>query len=155
LSGHGVITASQARAAAQAAGATWLRLVTDEVSGTVTDIGRTQYRPSAAIADLVRAKHPRCVFPTCSRPAAACDLDHCQPFDRTGAGQGGTTSVANLAPVCRFHHGAKTHGGWSWTPEPDTTTNTAIATTAATTDQAWTSPTGKRYINVDEPILTM
>jgi hypothetical protein len=51
--------------------------------------------------------------------------------------------VANLAPVCRFHHGAKTHGGWSWTPEP-----------ATTTDQAWTSPTGKRYVNVDEPILT-
>jgi hypothetical protein len=133
LSGHGPITAAQARAAAHAAGAVWRRLVTDDVSGTVLDVGRTRYRPGAALADTVRARHPRCLFPMCSRPAAACDLDHRQGFDRTGHGDGGATSIDNLGPLCRRHHNAKTHHGWNWTVD------------SATGDIAWASPTGHTY----------
>jgi hypothetical protein len=99
LSGHGAVTASQVRAAAQAAGAVWRRVVTDEATGAVLDVGRTRYRPPAAIADTVRAAHPRCVFPACSRPSARCDLDHRRAF-----GAGGGTSAGNLGPLCRFHH---------------------------------------------------
>jgi hypothetical protein len=133
LSGHGPVTAAQARAAAHAAGATWRRLVTDDASGTVLDVGRTRYRPGPAIADTVRAAHPRCLFPACSRPAAGCDLDHRDPFDRTGHGHGGPTAADNLGPLCRFHHNAKTHHGWTWTVQP------------TTGDTIWTSPTGHTY----------
>src|SRR5207245_1414550 len=86
LSGHGVITAGQVREAAIAAGAVWRRIVVDDLTGAVLDVGRTRYRPTAAIADTVRAAHPRCVFPGCRRPASACDLDHRQEYDRTGHG---------------------------------------------------------------------
>jgi hypothetical protein len=142
LSGHGAITASQARAAAHAAGATWRRLITDERSGSVLDVGRTRYRPPAAIADTVRAAHPRCLFPACSRPAAGCDLDHRDAFDRTGHGDGGTTSTDNLGPLCRFHHNAKTHHGWTWTIQP------------TTGDTVWTSPTGHTYTDRGDHELT-
>jgi len=139
LSGHGPITAAQARAAAHTAGATWRRLITDDVSGTVLDVGRTRYRPPAAIADTVRAQHPRCLFPTCSHPSTHCDLDHREEYDRTGNGTGGATSVDNLGPLCRYHHNAKTHGGWAWTVQPSTGAVT------------WTSPTGHSYPNPDGP----
>jgi hypothetical protein len=138
LSGHGPITAAQARAAAHAAGATWRRLVTDDASGSVLDVGRTRYRPGAAIADTVRAAHPRCLFPACSRPAAGCDLDHRDAFDRTGHGNGGATSTDNLGPLCRFHHNAKTHHGWTWTVQP------------TTGDTIWTSPTGHTYTDTGD-----
>ena len=39
-----------------------------------------RYRPSAAVADLVRARDARCRFPTCRRRARACDLDHVVRF---------------------------------------------------------------------------
>ncbi len=51
-----------------------------------------------------------CVFPWCTRPARThCDRDHLQPH-----AQGGPTCSCNLAPLCRRHHRAKTHGGWSY-----------------------------------------
>ncbi len=49
-----------------------------------------------------------CVFPFCTRPAASCDCDHVIPFAR-----GGPTCSCNTAPVCRGHHRAKTHDGWT------------------------------------------
>ena len=52
-----------------------------------------------------RHLHPPLVHP----PSQRCDKDHCQPFDR-----GGTTCTHNLAPLCRRHHRAKTHAGWTY-----------------------------------------
>jgi hypothetical protein len=137
LSGHGVLTAGQIRTAAHAAGAVWRRIVTDDHSGAVLDVGRTRYRPTAAIADTVRAAHPRCVFPHCPRPAAACDLDHRRPFDHTGTG-GGATATDNLGPLCRHHHRAKTFTAWQWHPDAAGIT--------------WTSPTGHTYTTVEDPL---
>ena len=52
-----------------------------------------------------------CVFPWCTRPAEACDLDHVIPYS-----EGGTTGSDNLAPLCRRHHRLKTHhSGWGYT----------------------------------------
>jgi len=59
--------------------------------------------------------------------------------DRTGHGDGGTTSVDNLGPLCRYHHNAKTHFGWTWTVQPSSGQVT------------WTSPTGHSYPNPDGP----
>jgi hypothetical protein len=62
--------------------------------------------------------HPTCVFPWCTRPARAlepdehdADCDHITPYR-----QAGRSCSCNLAPLCRKHHRAKTHGGWSYTP---------------------------------------
>ena len=95
---------------ALAAGGTWRRLITDPVGGTVVDVGRTRYRPPAGLADLVRARDRACVFPTCQTPASRCDIDHL-----TAWGQGGTTSLDNLATLCEAHHRLKHTPGWTLT----------------------------------------
>lgn len=55
-----------------------------------------------------------CAFPCCDKPAIAADLDHIEPFKPDDPG-GGKTETLNLAPLCRGHHRAKTHGGWDYT----------------------------------------
>ena len=52
------------------------------------------------------------MFPRCGRHASGCDLDHVTPYDDHGPP--GQTSAANLAPLCRRHHRAKTSGAWSY-----------------------------------------
>ncbi|MCW2903848.1 MAG: hypothetical protein JWO67_6113 [Streptosporangiaceae bacterium] len=70
--------------------------------------GRDGYRPSAGMRRLVQARNRMCVFPTCRRPAAACDLDHTIPYHR-----GGPTCPCNLAPLCRRHHRLKQAPDWT------------------------------------------
>ncbi|MFC0223885.1 HNH endonuclease signature motif containing protein [Nocardioides zeicaulis] len=59
-----------------------------------------------------------CVFPWCTRPARACDLDHIEPYDHHAAAEGrpqpGPTATSNLAPLCRGHHRLKTHTAWRY-----------------------------------------
>ena len=102
---------------ALAAGGTWRRLVTDPVSGTVVDVGRTRYRPPTGLADLVRARDRACVFPTCQTPAERCDIDHL-----TAWSQGGTTSLNNLVVLCQAHHRLKHTPGWALTRDQATGT---------------------------------
>jgi hypothetical protein len=59
-------------------------------------------------AELVHALNQRCVWPTCRRPAATCDLDHNTPH-----ANGGPTTPANTAPLCPHHHAAKTEAPWT------------------------------------------
>ncbi|VEI14593.1 HNH endonuclease [Actinomyces viscosus] len=98
-----------------AAGGTWRRLVTDPLSGTVIDVGRSRYRPPAGLADLVRARDHSCVYPTCQTPAQRCDIDHLTPWS-----QGGTTSLDNLVTLCQTHHRLKHTPGWALTRNEDT-----------------------------------
>ena len=67
------------------------------------------YEVPDRLADQADERDGTCVHPWCTRPARGCDKDHCQPYDR-----GGTTSSDNIAPLCRTHHRAKTHAGWSY-----------------------------------------
>ena len=92
LVGHGPIPASLAREAA--ADGVWRRLVTDPLSGTLLDHGRTTYHPPAGLADHVSARDVHCRFPGCRRRAADAELDHV-----TAWSDGGTTSEPNLAAV--------------------------------------------------------
>ncbi|MDQ4053808.1 MAG: HNH endonuclease [Actinomycetota bacterium] len=69
-----------------------------------------------------------CVFPWCTQPAARCDCDHGIPYAK-----GGTTCSCNTAPLCRRHHRAKTHGGWSYV-------------TLGRGSYLWTTPNGIRMI---------
>jgi len=87
-----------------------------------------RYRPSAALARIVRARDLTCRFPGCTTPAEFCDIDHVIPYPL------GVTHASNLACLCRKHHHLKTFwtGDWQFTLLSD---GAAV----------WTSPTGHRY----------
>ncbi|HIZ36532.1 MAG TPA: HNH endonuclease [Candidatus Ruania gallistercoris] len=130
LSGYGPITPATARALA--AGGIWRRLVTDPVTDQLLDLGHTRYRPSAALADHVRARDTTCVRPGCSTAARECQLDHTEPWDHTDPSAGGATAPANLGPLCQRDHQTKTHGDFQLEQ-------------SAPGVFEWTTPTGHRY----------
>ncbi|GMA22317.1 hypothetical protein GCM10025864_00760 [Luteimicrobium album] len=137
LAGYGPVPAAVARVLAAGGDATWRRILTDPATGVATDVSRTAYRPGVVLGDLVRTRDATCTFPGCPVPATRCDLDHLDPFDpaRPTAGQ---TRADNLHPVCRAHHNAKTHGGWTTSRDPDNTIT-------------WTAPSGHRYTTPARP----
>jgi hypothetical protein len=65
------------------------------------------YEVPDRLGDQSDERDGTCVFPWCTRPATSCDDEHTVPYER-----GGPTCSCNIAPVCRGHHRAKTHGGW-------------------------------------------
>lgn len=142
LAGYGPVDAATARALA--VGGVWRRLVTDPLSGSLLDLGRTRYRPTAALDEHVRTRDRTCVRPGCSAPARCCDVDHTreyhrQPGEPTQPGPAdadasplGTTSVDNLGLLCRRDHLLKTTGGFRLTQlEPGRF--------------RWVTPTGQVY----------
>jgi hypothetical protein len=68
-----------------------------------------RYEVPDRLRDQVAERDLTCVFPHCTRPAESCDDDHCVPHD-----QGGQTVSDNIAALCRGHHRAKTHAGWTY-----------------------------------------
>ncbi|MGI8645703.1 MAG: HNH endonuclease signature motif containing protein [Nocardioides sp.] len=73
--------------------------------------------PPGWMRDLVILRDPTWVFPHCQRDSRACDLDHTTAYDEHGPP--GQTTPANLAPLCRRHHRAKTTGRWTYQRLPD------------------------------------
>ena len=139
LAGYGPITAQTARRLAVAG--TWRRLITDPVTGTVVDVGKTRYRPPDDLAALIRARDTRCLTPFCAVPAHRCDLDHREPFAPDGTG--GATSADNLGSLCRRDHLLKTHARWHLTTDPDDPDAAGTYT--------WTTPTGHVYTHRPDP----
>ncbi|MCO6005942.1 HNH endonuclease [Actinoallomurus purpureus] len=91
------------------------------------------YRPPETLRHRVETRDRTCRFPTCRRPAEACDLDHTVPYD-----EGGTTCDCNLAPLCRKHHRLKQSAGWTLLhPEPGRL--------------VWVTPTGRKYFVSPDP----
>lgn len=141
LAGFGPVPAETARIIA--ADATWQRLLTDPVTGILTDYSTTTYRPGKTLRGGIEARDVTCDFPCCDIPAERCDLDHILPFDHdyentsstkgsatTGRGQ---TNAHNLHALCRKHHLLKTHADWNIVRDP----HTGIST--------WTTPTGRTH----------
>ena len=126
LAGYGPITAETAQDLAT--DGIWTRLVTDPTTGAVLDVGRTRYRPPAALAEHVRARDRYCARPGCSVRAEACDLDHTVEYGR-GHGE---TRVDNLGPLCARDHQIKTDGGFP-----------LIQVAPGVFE--WCTPTGHRY----------
>jgi hypothetical protein len=154
LAGFGPVPADTARLIAT--DATWQRLLTDPVTGILTDYSTTTYQPGKTLRTAIETRDETCTFlDGCDTPATRCDLDHIQPFDHhqnknnnknkrahedgDGAGDGGRgngreqTSAQNLHALCRKHHLLKTHAGWGIVRDP---------TTGITT---WTTPTGRTH----------
>jgi hypothetical protein len=132
LAGYGPISAAVARELAE--DATWRRLLTDPVSGTLLDYGTTVYAPPQALADKLIAKHQHCRGVGCRMPAQRCELDHDIEFPT------GPTSERNLGPVCTHEHRRKHEAGWACAQEADGT-------------YIWISPTGHVYYDPLDPIL--
>ncbi|PUB21626.1 hypothetical protein C8K30_114169, partial [Promicromonospora sp. AC04] len=137
LDGYGPIPAETARLIAT--DATWQRLLTDPVTGILTDYSTTTYQPGKVLRGAVEARDGTCTFGWCDTPANRCDLDHIEPFDHDHdpatfpPGTPGQTRAQNLQPLCRKHHLLKTHAGWGVVRDP---------TTGITT---WTTPTGRTH----------
>jgi hypothetical protein len=91
LCGYGPISDETARMLAK--DATWRRMLTDPVTGETLDLGRTAYRPSAALR---------------------CDIDHATNYDTDGH-----TERDNLHCLCRTHHNLKTRRLWRVDLHPD------------------------------------
>jgi hypothetical protein len=85
--------------------------------------------PTPLLREQVYLTHPTCVYMHCTRPSRSCDCDHIIDYD-----SGGPTCSCNLAPLCRFHHRLKTHGGWTYER-------------IGPRIFVWTSPLGHVYIN--------
>lgn len=113
LGSHGPIDAQLARELAFSDDATWRRLVTEELTGTVLDVGTTRYRPPAGLDRFVRLRDRTCRWPGCSVAAARCDLDHTVPYPD------GPTSEDNLVALCRKHHRLKTLAGFTTEQQGD------------------------------------
>src|SRR5882757_10710880 len=128
LVGYGPVTATTARNIA--ANSLWQALHTD-TTGAVTSVGRHRYRPSPALADLIRARDRTCRFPGCAQPAGRTDIDHTTRYPD------GPTEETNLSCLCRRHHRIKTAGenqptGWTVTQHNHG-------------ELQWTSPTCRTY----------
>ncbi|MBO0608563.1 HNH endonuclease signature motif containing protein [Myceligenerans salitolerans] len=121
----------------------WHRLVTDPVTGVLTDYSTTTYQPPDRLRRAVQVRDRTCMSTGCDRPAARCDLDHVEPFDPDRGpvpGEPGQTRAGNLHALCRRHHNLKTHAGWHVERDPVTGAET------------WTSPTGHTEVYRPEPV---
>jgi len=125
LAGYGPVVADIARqVAADQDGSRWQYTVTDG-TGRPVSVGVTRRRPTALQQRIVATRNATCVFPGCRMPAVECDVDHRTPYV-----DGGSTTVDNLAPLCRHDHRLK-HGGWRLAATP--------------TGHRWTSLLGHTY----------
>jgi hypothetical protein len=134
LSGCGTVPAWLARALAADSNAVWRRIITEPDTGQVLSVGRTRYRPPAALADLVQARDRVCQHPGCRRPSQYSDIDHTRDF-----ANGGQTAEENLGPRCRRHHRLKDEPGWS-------------VTSTAGGEGTITTPTGRVYATKPPPL---
>ncbi|MGH3504685.1 MAG: DUF222 domain-containing protein [Nocardioidaceae bacterium] len=142
LTGHGPITADQARRLVLAQASTTLRRVfTDPADDSVLFLDAGRYRFRRDQTQHLRLMHPISTFPGATTRAQRCDIDHIRPY-QTGPPNKpdppGQTTVTNGQPLGRFHHRGRTHADWQVIPDP-TDPHTFC----------WTSPYGRTYTTTD------
>ena len=128
LAGYGPIPADLARRIAT--DGTWRRLLTDPATGAVIEAATTRHDPPAQVSETLLARHPRCAWTGCHRPARDCDRDHGIKHRHSGQ-----TTLADLRPFCEYHHVIKDNDHWGWRIENHPDGSTRI-----------TAPTGHIYI---------
>jgi len=126
IPGIGIIPGDVAAAIAARFDTAITRVLLDARTGTVLETTTATYRPSAGIRRFVHHRDGACRFPGCTRVAARCEIDHVDPYPH------GPTTPANLITLCKHHHRAKHHGGWTLHMSSD-----GVAT--------WTDRTGRTY----------
>lgn len=85
-------------------GTLFYRLLTD-TDGNLLQVTEAGRYASDKLGFAVAARDATSRFPTSTVPAARCDVDHTRPYDA-----GGPTTAANLGPLDRRTHNAKTRG---------------------------------------------
>ncbi len=128
LDGYGPIAVSTARELAAHA-PSFVRILTHPETGAVLSVGRTRYSVTADLKNALRVRDGTCSFVGCSRNAEFCDIDHTIDWARDG-----TTSIDNLAFLCRGHHTLKHASSWS----PAHVGGGVVQ---------WRSPAGRTYLN--------
>ena len=126
LFGYGPIDLETARKLAAGA-PSFLRILTDPITGRRLTVGRDRYKVPADIRAAVILDDETCRFPGCTRSAARSDLDHTIDWAK-----GGETSLANLTALCRRHHTLKHQTEWNVTPGKGRVLH-------------WTSPSGAHH----------
>lgn len=117
----------------------WRRLVLEDHSGRLLDVGAHTYRPGEALSRWLVARGRTCRFPRCTVPAARCQLDHVRDFHSRHNGEyvhgsgDGETVEANLAANCQSHHRLKSETQWTYARDPVHGTVT------------WTASSGRTY----------
>ena len=108
-------------------------LVVKPVIDPTTAVPVDAYEVPRAMREALTLTHPFEVFPWGTLPARAADLDHTTPYrPPDDGGPPAQTHPANLGPLARGHHNAKTHGGFTLHhPTPGT--------------YLWRTPTGYWY----------
>lgn len=144
LAGYGPLPADIARHVAE--DATWRRLLTDPVDGTLVERSTRAYRPGRVLGGHVSARDQTCTFPGCVRPASTCELDQVEPWrgsrgDARPSGDPPPTRADNLQPLCKGHHDLKTQGLWKARRDLDGG------------GVEWTSHLGVRYLVRPQPVL--
>ncbi len=93
----------------------------------VLDVGDLQRLVTAAQRRALDRRDGGCVFPGCDAPARWTDAHHVEHWADSGP-----TDLANLASLCRHHHGVSHRKGW---------------TMGATDDEwfYWHAPTGRAF----------
>lgn len=100
-------------------GADLHRLVVS-ADGEVLDAGKDIRLANRAQRRALRFRHARrCAFPGCSAPIDWCEAHHVEEYDPDPSNDRGRTDMANLVPLCRYHHHRVHEGGFDLTLTPD------------------------------------
>ncbi|HTY71886.1 MAG TPA: DUF222 domain-containing protein [Actinomycetes bacterium] len=137
LPGYGPLPIELARDLARSS--SWRRLVHEDATGHLLDLGRRRYRPTPKMRDHLVGLGQRCSAPGCGR--AAMQFDHAIPWS-----EGGDTAVSNANPACVHHHRLKTLYGFSAERQTD---GSITWTTPSGTHT--TPPEDHRITNYGEP----
>jgi hypothetical protein len=96
---------------------------------------RTNRRPTAGVAALVRARNRTCTAPGCRMPATSAELDHTLAWVEDGE-----SDPDNMDPKCTYHHRYKHTSG-------------AEVLQLAPGVLAWATPRGMQYVTRPTPPL--
>lgn len=125
------VPAELVRAKALEPGTLFYRLLTDE-HGHLLDATRLGRFATGGLREALAFRDGTSAFPTSTVPAAACDIDHHDPWPAPTRGD-------NLSPVNRRVHRLKTDGHYS-----------VRRTSAGAT--IWTTRTGHSFIHTPDPL---
>jgi hypothetical protein len=112
-----------------------VRILTHPETGAILSVGRTRYSVPADLKNALRVRDGTCGFFGCSRDASFCDIDHTVDWARDG-----TTSIDNLAFLCRSHHTLKHNSAWRVSQGSGGAHGSEGVLT-------WTSPAGRVHVN--------
>jgi hypothetical protein len=87
--------------------------------GVPLNVGRTQRLATAAQHRAIEAIHSTCAVDGCTTPVTMCELHHVHHWEH-----GGPTDLANLIPLCSYHHHRTHEQQWQIQVSPDRTVTT-------------------------------